>query len=109
MAIQLYKKGTTHTVGGIECEVCNFNPSELESKLKEGWVTSPGELSNDAQNEEIERNDEENAQEETGENEEKDAEKTLNPVRIAARDAGIDGWEIKRIKTLEALLNEQKD
>ena len=33
-------------------------------------------------------------------------ETNLNPVRIAARDAGIEGWDTKRIATLENLLSE---
>jgi len=34
-------------------------------------------------------------------------ESNLSPVRIAARDAGIEGWDTKRIGTLENLLSEK--
>lgn len=33
----------------------------------------------------------------------------LHPVRLAAKEAGIDGYEKKRIKTLEGELDELKD
>lgn len=29
---------------------------------------------------------------------------SLNPVRLKAKEAGIEGWDTKRIKTLEAML-----
>lgn len=104
MAIQLYRKGSSHTVRGIECEVCNFAPASLDGMLADGWVTSPEELSDDnAQIEESSGNDEEST-EEKSEDEKEDAEKALNPIRIKAQLAGIDGWDTKRIKTLELLL-----
>ena len=33
----------------------------------------------------------------------------LHPVRLAAKEAGIEGYEKKRIKTLEGELDELKD
>lgn len=33
----------------------------------------------------------------------------LNPVRIAAKEAGVEGWETKRIATLQAALDSLKD
>lgn len=46
MAIQLYRKGNTHTVRGVECEVQNFSLAESLQVLQsdEGWVRSEQEL-----------------------------------------------------------------
>lgn len=90
MAIQLYKAGSTHTVGGIECELQNFNISELDAKLAEGWFKSPSDI-NAPVEKSIETLDIETME-------------SIHPVRAAAKDAGIDGWEKKRIGTLEAEL-----
>ncbi len=94
MSIQLYKAGKTHTVRGIECELCNFSAAELQYQLDHGWFKSPDDISNEDAKEEGEE-----AEEGT----------RLNPVRMKAKLAGIDGWDIKRIKTLEGLLDELKD
>jgi len=91
MAIQLYKTGTTHTVRGIECEVCNFSPRELDLRLSQGWVKDPSELGESAPPEVVEETSQ-------------DTDENINPVRLKAKEAGIDGWDKKRIKTLEAEL-----
>ena len=107
MAIQLYRAGNSHTVKGIECEVCNFSIGELQIKLDEGWFKSPQEISNG--------NEESNEKESEAVPEEKDIEPqeekdgVLNPVRVQAKAAGIEGWDNKRIKTLEGLLNERQN
>lgn len=46
MALQLYRKGNTHTVRGIECEVINVSLAEHFQLLEsgEGWVRDPSEL-----------------------------------------------------------------
>ncbi len=110
MAIQLYRAGNTHTVRGIECELKNFTPNSLDAMLDEGWLKSPEEIGNDKQ---IEESDQDERQEESSEDapqqEDQEEIKVLNPVRQAAKDAGIEGYEIKRIKTLEGLLDELKD
>lgn len=87
MAIQLYRAGDTHEVRGIACEVANFESHELDRLLAEGWAKDPREIG--------------------GVPEDPDTEAvpdTINPVRIQAKEAGIEGWENKRIKTLEAEL-----
>ena len=89
--IQLYRKGCTHTVRGIECELGNFQATELETMLSDGWVKDPSELTESKP---------EKASIETMET------KELHPVRQAAKDAGIAGWDTKRIKTLEQVLND---
>ncbi len=90
MAVQVYRAGTTHNIRGIECEIGNFSITSYMSMLNDGWYASPDEIGNDAQDED--------------EDEEK-----INPVRILAKEKGIEGWDIKRIKTLEALLDEQEN
>jgi hypothetical protein len=39
--IQLYRKGTSHIVRGITCEMCVVNEFSYESLLKAGWHLSP--------------------------------------------------------------------
>jgi len=92
MAIQLYKAGTTHTVRGIECEAKNFAPREMDLMLSQGWVKDPSELGESAPEVEVKTSQE--------------TDTNINPVRLKAKEAGIDGWENKRIKTLEAELGD---
>ena len=42
--IALYKKGNTHTIRGIECEMGRFQNRELEARLNEGWKIKPEDL-----------------------------------------------------------------
>ena len=91
--IQLYKAGSTHTVRGIECEICNFAPRELDLRLSEGWVKDPSELEVTG------------AQGEGKQDAEAPEETNINPIRLKAEKAGIEGWETKRIKTLESELD----
>ncbi len=90
MAIQLYRPGTTHEVNGVKCEIGNFDISSMQGLIDIGWFTTTDF----------------NAQDEEPELE---TEEDINPVRVDAREAGIEGWETKRIKTLQAELDEQKD
>ena len=39
--ITLYKQGNTHDVKGILCELKQFNVSELDYALSQGYVTDP--------------------------------------------------------------------
>jgi len=80
--ISLYKEGSTHTARGVQCEIVRCKPKNMAWHLERGCVKDPKELLK---------------QEETA---------TINPIRLQAKEAGIDGWETKRIKTLEGLLNE---
>lgn len=92
MAVQLYREGSSHTVRGIECELCNFEISQMEYQLKQGWVKSPEEIGADTTGD----------PDDTG----NDEGTALNPVRVQAKEAGIEGWDKKRIGTLEAELAE---
>jgi len=91
--IQLYKSGNSHTVRGIECEVKNFDFEEMELMLSQGWVKDPSEIGESAPTEVIEETP-------------AVSDTNINPIRLAAKEAGIDGWETKRIKTLEAELEQ---
>ena len=45
MAVSLYKKGDTHEVRGIKCEIFNCHHSKMDHYISEGYVKSPEELS----------------------------------------------------------------
>jgi len=47
MSIALYRKGSTHEIKGITCEIGTFDAQELDAKLKEGWHTDPAKLMSD--------------------------------------------------------------
>ena len=81
MAIQLYKAGDTHEVRGVKCEVGNFDIGELDTQLKNGWVANEQDLIEESTAEEV------------------------NPVRQAAKEKGIEGWETKRLNTLQAAID----
>ncbi len=99
MSIQLYKAGTDHIINGIECELVNCEIRSLQGMLDTGWYTTPGDW--------IEKPEELEELEEPDEPEEI-KELDLNSIRGKAKLAGIEGWDKKRIKTLEAELDEQK-
>tara|TARA_R110000782_G_scaffold194327_1_gene283946 strand:+ start:395 stop:643 length:249 start_codon:yes stop_codon:yes gene_type:complete len=77
MATLIYRAGTGHNEGGIECEINRCEPEHLESQLASGWSLSPPALETD------------------------DGDLTSDEVRELAKEAGIDGWDTKRIKTLK--------
>lgn len=110
MAIQLYRAGTKHTIQGIECEACNFSIGELQSKLDEGWLKTPKETKDEDETQEnAEEKESEAVPEKQNVESQEEKDGALNPVRVRAKSAGIEGWDIKRIKTLEGLLNELKN
>lgn len=100
MAVTLYRKGDTHVVRGVTCESARFAVSSMAGALKGEWVANPKELvnSNDEQVEE-EASEEESSEE--SEQAEEVKEPVLNEVRLAAKAAGIVGYEKKRIATLK--------
>ena len=102
MAIQLYREGDTHEIKGIKCELSNFPIHQLDARLKEGWVKSPEDISNG-------KNDNEKDSEEKESEKIRTSEKGAPDIRALAKEAGIEGWDTKRIKTLEAALNDNKD
>lgn len=44
MAVMLYKKGDSHEIRGVKCEMQKFSVSSLESALASGWVTDPNDI-----------------------------------------------------------------
>ena len=42
--IMLYRKGNTHVIRGVECEMGRFETNRLMACLNSGWVTSPQDL-----------------------------------------------------------------
>lgn len=42
--IVLYKKGDTHNIGGVKCEIGRFKNNEITFRLAEGWKVSPKDL-----------------------------------------------------------------
>lgn len=80
MASRLYREGKGWVENGVECDSILVEIDQLEAMLSAGWsVDVPG-----AKSEEFEKTDEE--------------------IRQAAKEAGIDGWDTKRISTLRKLL-----
>ncbi len=79
MSVVLYKDGES----GV------FEVKQMAGLLNGGWST---EVAKDV----VQKENEEESKE------------TPEDVRLVAKDAGIEGWENKRIKTLKAELNEQQ-
>jgi hypothetical protein len=77
MASYLYRVGDTHTVDGVKCEMILVEFDQLEPHLSAGWSADLPS-----------------------------AELSDDEVREAAKAAGIDGWDVKRLKTLRAELLE---
>lgn len=84
MAVTLYKKGNTHIIRGVECEIQNFPVEELQFAIDSGYVTSPDQLFNPPVDECLS----------SGEMSNKD-------IRAAAKDAGIENYKTKMIATLK--------
>lgn len=89
MACIVYRKGKGTIEFGIECESATVEIEYLEDMLAAGWSTNPPGY--EPPRAEVE---DEGAED----------EKPLHPVRQAAKDAGIEGWDTKRIGTLESAL-----
>lgn len=82
----IYREGKGTVEFGIECESTTCEIEHLEGLLNNGWsLNPPGYTPPKA---------------EVAEDED------INPVRLEAKAAGIEGWDTKRIGTLEKLLSE---
>ena len=44
MAVQLYKKGDTHVIRGVKCEMAVFPVPYMHSALQQGYVADPQDL-----------------------------------------------------------------
>jgi hypothetical protein len=90
MAIKLFRKGNTHRVNGIECEVRLFPVKYGQSFVGvDGWCVSV---------EDLEKKEVVEIEEEI---ESGSIDQPSKVVRELAKEAGIDGWEKKRISTLK--------
>lgn len=117
MGVVVYRKGGTHVVDGIKCEQTIIDPNSLPGHLAGEWVIDPKELYLDYVAPDVtEGTDGEVAGtgEDTGDGDGDGGEEDKPPteselVRAAAKDAGIEGWDTKRIKTLRKALGTQGD
>jgi hypothetical protein len=91
MATKLYREGTTHCVNGIDCEVRLFTTGyPLRFVGTDGWCKTPEDINKDNKTDDDEWSG-----------------YTSDQIRELAKDAGIDGWDTKRIHTLKEVLNGQ--
>ena len=86
MAVCLYREGDSHVIGGIPCEVGLFDIVEVSYQLDRGWHESVDGIAGKPEKSNIES-------------------VIVHPIRLKAREAGIEGWDKRRIKKLEAELN----
>ena len=83
--ITLYKKGNTHIVRGVSCELKQFGVNDLGYALSQGYNTNPLDLHKITEDE-ADTNG-------TG-------KLSISEIRTAAKLAGIDNYSKKRIATL---------
>ena len=81
--IALYRKGNSHNVRGIVCEVGRFHSSKLKQRLLEGWVIDP-KLINAIEVKSVSAN---------------------QKIRLEAKLLGVEAWETARISTLKELIS----
>ena len=83
---RLYKLGSMVTLEGVKLDHKLFGDDELESAAKDGWG-DPFEIVRGKKTEVIDTNG--------------SGKMSVAEIRAAAKEAGIEGWENKRIKTLK--------
>ena len=89
MATKLYRAGTTNIVDGIECEIRLFDCRDPLSFIGiDGWCATPQDINKTESVDEF-------------------ADHSADNIRELAKEAGIDGWEKKRINTLKGELSGQ--
>lgn len=81
--IALYRAGTSHIIRGVQCEMTRCRADRLQAHLRAGWVTDPKELIKEEE------------------------ELSNKEVRAAAKEAGLEGWDTRRIGKLKEALNGQ--
>lgn len=84
MSCIVYREGKGTIEHGIECEAAYIEVDQLDAHLASGWSVNPPGFGAEAEG---------------------DEEDSLDETRAAAKAAGIDGWDTKRIKTLKAALD----
>jgi hypothetical protein len=91
MGIKLYREGNSHIENGIECEIRLFSRGDPLSFVgTDGWCKSPEDINKDNKTDD-----------------DKGSGYTSDEIRELAKEAGIEGWDTKRIHTLKEVLNEQ--
>jgi len=88
MACILYREGKGAVEHGIVCESTTCEVENLEGMIGAGWSVNPPGYAPPV----------------VAEEEADDEPETINPIRIKAKEARIDGWDTKRIGTLEKML-----
>ena len=92
MAIKLFRKGNTHNINGIECEVRLFDVKYGGSFVGvDGWCSSPEDIDGKTKEVQEEPNDWDDL--------------SSSDIREIAKESGIEGWENKRINTLKEVLS----
>lgn len=87
MTCLIYREGKGTIEFGIECESTTCDVEHLDGLLAAGWLRDPpGYKAPEVVKEE------------------EPSEESIHPIRLAAKEAGVDGWDTKRITTLEKLL-----
>lgn len=109
---RLYRLGSTIKFQGIKLDQITVQDNEADNYIKQGWGCAWEILEKTKNPEAEEAVFEEITKESIDTN--KSGKLSVNEVRTAARDSGIEGWETKRIKTLKKELgltddNEQQD
>lgn len=87
--IRLYKEGTMHDFQGIKVDSVVVADEDREKYEADGWGDA-WDILKPAKRDKIDAND--------------SGALSTEEVRSAAKEAGIEGWDTKRIKTLKAEL-----
>ena len=128
MSVLVYRKGSTHTINGISCEMAKIEPKSLQPHIDAGWCLTVEDVyaePNYSEPEEVIEapEDEEQAEyreeveetiEELEEAPELPTKKEIDTngsgklsnkeIRAAAQNMGIDDWDTARIATLKEKL-----
>ncbi len=95
MAVVVYRRGNTHTVNGIRCELKIINHELFNGEPDPGWFFSPEDAYKEIDN---------GLQKEENEAKEEEKEMSNEEIRTAAKDAGIENFDKARIGTLKEKL-----
>ena len=115
--IVLYRKGSTHKIEGVTCEVGRFPVSQLHARLDDGWVNDPRNIDVEEKWEETSGPEVESEPEtgatvaeepvtSTGEAPAPTEEHSEEAIRQAAKAAGIKSWHNMGLDKLKAKLAE---
>lgn len=96
---RLYKLGKHIKFQGIKLDSITVKDSEIEEYKANGWDCAWVILEQSKNPDAVDAEFEEITHEVVDTN--KSGKLSVNEVRTAARDSGIEGWETKRIKTLK--------